>query len=139
MFVTLSMVSFLNLCNFCGICFLWLLSILSILWLCSFHILRSQRQLTPRKPSVIIFKAILCILGIIVCWPFVIYYGNCENVPKPYEEYWVFIAYFLSHTTTAAPYHVFTFRAYMVYYEINWSNAMMDNQCTYIYFSSSYI
>eukprot|EP01084_Bolivina_argentea_P004120 7803_1 len=107
---------------------LWLLSIISIIWLLSFYLLRNQRQILARDPHVSILKGILCVMGIMICYPCVLYFYNINNVPKPSKQICQAITNLLILVTTVGPYHIFTFRAYMVYFNSKWNTALIDTK-----------
>ena len=71
--------------------------------------------------------AILSIFGLTIHLPMILLLLNVSFTR------WLDKAYILTNALTlfaqSAPFHIFTYRAYMVYFDIKWNLAMKDREC----------
>eukprot|EP01084_Bolivina_argentea_P066724 121647_1 len=104
--------------------FLWSLAPFSVCWLWCFYILRNTKEIASRRPYSSMIAGILCIVGFVLKDPFVLAMYNTSFIDViPYAPA---ITNTISQFTNIAPFHIFTYRAYMVYFDIKWNQAMED-------------
>ena len=106
--------------------FLWIISTICTCWLCSFITLKHRKEIVSRRPISSILAAVLSIFGLAVHLPMIVILLNV-SFARGFDE-----AYILTNILTlfaqSAPFHIFTYRAYMVYFDIKWSLAMKDQE-----------
>ncbi len=110
-----------------------LLSIPMISWFCTFYRLRHIPEISSRYPNTSLLSGIACIIGISLGSPVVLLARNISFIE--YIPYSLTFCYLMSFCTHIGLYHIFSFRAYMVYFDIKWNKAIEDSKCyVLIYF-----
>eukprot|EP01083_Nonionella_stella_P090791 253704_1 len=110
--------------NICAIV-LMVLSIFMLLLVINFYRLRSLREIASRRPKSSLIAGILCTGANLIVLPASLFYLNNINMPHiPWVGTFIHLGMML---TCIAPYHIFTFRAWMVYFDIKF-NQTLDAQ-----------
>ena len=116
-----------DIASIAGICLLWILSLFCINWLWSFKILCKREEIKSRRPFSSKLAAIFSIFGLAVHLPMILILLNVSFAHVHDKAY--ILTNILSLFSQSAPFHIFTYRAYMVYYDIKWNLAMKDQEC----------
>ena len=113
------------------ICYLIVLAPVSILALWSFCILRNVTEISARRPQSAILAGAFCIIFFAIDAPFCLAVYNSEFIPI--FDYCNVLTNLASMIVLMGPPHIFTYRSYMVYFDIKWNVAMAEQSCRYIY------
>eukprot|EP01084_Bolivina_argentea_P065683 119730_1 len=120
------MSSFVDIVSFIDIAFLLLLGLICICWVFSFYLLRTVSDIAMRRPQSSIFIGILCIIGLTISFPYVIFISNISSMPDhPHKGETTSIILLIN---VVGLYHVFSFRSFRVYFDIKWQQALDDQK-----------
>eukprot|EP01083_Nonionella_stella_P097108 272969_1 len=114
----------ISLVAYASIAVLIILSGIAASWVYTTHILRNDLQIGPRKPTSSILAGILCIIGLMLTFPCTILAFNISIIPQQFRG----VSRVLVLFTIFGLYHLLTFRAFMVYFDIKWHKALEDQQ-----------
>eukprot|EP01084_Bolivina_argentea_P087395 157841_1 len=105
---------------------MYILGIIGICWCVSFSHLSTLPQIAARRPQASILCGYLCISALVITYPLTMLQGNVSTIPTiPYIK---MILTLLSFFTSLSPYYMFTYRTYMVYFDIKFIQALEDNK-----------
>eukprot|EP01083_Nonionella_stella_P033621 92017_1 len=97
-----------------------------MLWVINFYRLRNCREIASRRPKSSLLAGVLCTFGNMIVFPTCLLYLNIKDTP-----FIPWVGTFLQLAVTLAinaPYHIFTFRAYMVYFDIKFNTTLADRK-----------
>eukprot|EP01083_Nonionella_stella_P021486 59554_1 len=105
---------------------LMLLSAIMFLWVYNFYRLLELPEIDSRKPKSSLLAGILCTGANMLVLPGCLLYLNNKNAPHiPWIGGLINLGLML---TIIAPYHILTFRAYIVYFDIKFNEVLEDRQ-----------
>eukprot|EP01084_Bolivina_argentea_P143535 252001_1 len=114
------------------ICVLYIMGSIGIFWCWSYITCRQKVEIASRRPHSAILAGILCIMGLLIEWPLVLASFNISFIIPPDNEEmeWNMIipTNLLSIIVINGTFHIFTYRAWLVYFDMNWNQAMIDAQ-----------
>eukprot|EP01084_Bolivina_argentea_P305077 526991_1 len=116
-----SKMDFVDLASFISILILLIITPLSICWLWSFYLLRNTPEIAARRPYSSILAGAICIGGAIFGTIILLIYNSSIITRFPYA---VVLTNSIALVVYVGPYHLFTYRAYMVFFDICWNKAM---------------
>eukprot|EP01083_Nonionella_stella_P181971 653403_1 len=99
---------------------------LMICWLLTFHYLTHISAISQRRPNTTLFIGILQIVGSLLAHNVQLIFLNTESIP--YVPYINLLFFIMVCCTASGSYHLLTYRAFMVYYDIKWNKAIQDSK-----------
>eukprot|EP01084_Bolivina_argentea_P069942 127211_1 len=118
--------SLLDMFNIIAISINTLLTIVMIFWFYTFYKIRHVPEISARKPNASLLAGFLCIIGTLLSHNLQIIFLNTSTIE--YIPYTNLLMYLFVMMSSQGTYHVLTFRAFMVYYDIKWNKAMEDKK-----------
>ena len=119
-------VKMLDIVCFIDMLILTLLSCICLSLVYSYHQLSFLPEIGSRKPRSSTFIGLLSALGLLLTYPLTILFLNVAKFPEfPYNTSLIAV---LVLCTNIGIYHVFTYRAWIVYFDIKWNKALEDKK-----------
>eukprot|EP01084_Bolivina_argentea_P319880 554879_1 len=103
-----------------------ILAFFMFLWYLTYYRLKHLHEISSRLPKASLLAGIFCICGVSFTHPFVLLFLNTSFIK--YIPYSYTFCVFAVMVTTLGPYHIFTVRAYLIYFDMKWNKAMEDQQ-----------
>eukprot|EP01084_Bolivina_argentea_P234315 394487_1 len=107
-----------------------LMGLMSMYWQSAFYILRNIDHIEARHPKSSLLCGLLCVIGLIFVWPYSIMGGNVKSCNYYIQHHQILVAFtlYMMLICSIGVYHVFTWRAFTVYFDVKWHNALQDKE-----------
>eukprot|EP01084_Bolivina_argentea_P072382 131423_1 len=102
------------------------LTCIMISWFVAFHYLRTVNAISGRRPLTSLLIGLFCIIGTFISHNINLIFINITEIR--YIPFTNLLVYTVVCISTSGTYHVITYRAWMLYYDINWNKAMEDSK-----------
>eukprot|EP01084_Bolivina_argentea_P087391 157837_1 len=105
---------------------LQIIGIFMLLWVINFYRLRNLTEISARRPKSSVIAGIICTIATAITAPGLLLFLNIESIPHMVGTRT--LLYILANTAGPGLYHVLTFRAFIIYFDIKFNEALEDTK-----------